>query len=113
MARDLAMVFGFWGLMSKLCRSQASTMGEQPSAWAPLLLLPPHHPQPALLLHPFVYLCVERAAGQRNDAVIRGLPAELLAHLEGQRLAALRVVGPHIDVDERPRVLVGQLAAHP
>ena len=40
-------------------------------------------------------------------------PAELLGHLVAQGLAALGVVGAHIDVDEGPFVVfaVGQLAA--
>ena len=41
------MVFGFWGLISKLCRSQASTIGEQPAACAPLILVPRHSTNPS------------------------------------------------------------------
>src|ERR1700759_3701949 len=45
-----------------------------------------------------------------DDAV--GEPeAELLGGLERQRLGALGVVGAHVDVDERPLVLAGELGA--
>ena len=40
-------------------------------------------------------------------------PAELLGHLVGQRLGALAVVRPHVDVDERPRAVAGDLHAEP
>ena len=42
-------------------------------------------------------------------------PAELLGHLVAQRLAALGVVGAHVDVHKRPPVVVvvGQLATQP
>ena len=46
--------------------------------------------------------------------MVGGLPTEGLGHLEGQRLRALGVVGPHVDVHERPgRVLRRQLRAQP
>src|SRR6185312_7658458 len=38
-------------------------------------------------------------------------PAKLLDRLVGERLAALAIVGPHIDVDERPGILVAQFGA--
>ena len=37
MASDLAIVFGFCGRMFHESRSYASVIGEQPSAWAPLM----------------------------------------------------------------------------
>src|SRR5256884_8804617 len=40
-------------------------------------------------------------------------PAELLHHLERQRLASLRVKGAEVDVDDRPAVEVSELDAQP
>ena len=44
---------------------------------------------------------------------MRRLPAELLRHLVAERLAPLRVEGPHVDVDDGPTVVVRELAAQP
>ena len=43
--------------------------------------------------------------------MVGNAPAQLLRHLVAQGLAALGVVGAHIDVDESPRVVVAHLAA--
>jgi hypothetical protein len=56
-------------------------------------------------------LAVQRARGQRHDAVVRRLPAQLLRHLVAERLRAFGVVRAHVDVDEGPLVLVAQLGA--
>ena len=45
--------------------------------------------------------------------MVRHAPAELLSHLVTQRLAALGIVGAHVDVDEGPVVVVAHLAAQP
>ncbi len=55
----------------------------------------------------------QRARGDRADDPVRQRPAELLDRLEGERLRALGVVRPQVDVDERPRVLLGELRAEP
>ena len=43
--------------------------------------------------------------------MVRRAPAQLLADLVAQRLAAFRVKRPDVNVDERPRILVPQFAA--
>src|SRR4029077_2838767 len=53
----------------------------------------------------------QRARGDRHDAAVGQLPAELLGDLEGERLRALRVVRAQVDVDERPVALGAQLGA--
>src|SRR5947208_1516967 len=54
-----------------------------------------------------------RSASLASVAVGRR-PAELLSDLVSERLGALGVVGPQVDVDERPRlVLARQLGAQP
>ena len=45
--------------------------------------------------------------------MVRHSPAQLLRHLVAQGLAALGVVGTHVDVDEGPGIVVGKLAAQP
>ena len=46
-----------------------------------------------------------------HDDVVGQPPAQLLRGLEPERLRALRVVGTHVHVDERPRQRLGDLAA--
>ena len=48
-----------------------------------------------------------RAGGDRDHHLVGQPPAELLGDLVGQRLGALGVVGPDVDVDERPALLLG------
>ena len=55
----------------------------------------------------------QRPRGDRADDPAGQLPAELLDGLEGDRLRALGVVGAQVDVDEGPRVLLGELGAEP
>ena len=53
----------------------------------------------------------DRAAGGRDDRVLRQPPAELLGDLEAVGLGAFGVVRPQVHVDDRPAVLVGDLGA--
>ena len=55
----------------------------------------------------------QRAGRDRRDHAVRQLEAELLGDLERDRLRSLRVVGPHVDVDEGPVALARQLGAEP
>ncbi len=71
--------------------------------------------QPHLLelFKALVELRQDGAARRRDDDVLGELPAELLRDFEAVGLRPLGVVGPEIHVDERPAVLVGDLAAQP
>ena len=63
-----------------------------------------------------MHLRQQRAGGHGGDDLSRQPPTELLGHLVAQRLGALGVVGPDVDVDERRLfefVGLGQLAAEP
>ena len=51
------------------------------------------------------------AAGDRDDAVVRGAPAELLSDFEPEGLGAFGVIGTDIDVHECPFEGVGDLRA--
>src|SRR5207248_8095894 len=51
------------------------------------------------------------AAADRDDDLVRELPAELFRRLERERLGALRVERADVDVAERPRRRLDQLAA--
>ena len=54
----------------------------------------------------------EHGAGSRwHNNMVRQPPVQLLSDLIAQGLAALGVVGAHVDVDESPGVVVGQFAA--
>src|SRR6202035_2290885 len=53
------------------------------------------------------------AAADRDDDLVGQLPPELLSGLERQRLGALRVEGPDIDVAESPGRRLDELAAEP
>ena len=70
-------------------------------------------PERAPLVEALGDLREQRAGGDRRDAAVGQLPAELLGDLVGQRLRALGVVRPHVDVDERPVALARQLGAQP
>ena len=63
------------------------------------------------LLERLVDLADQAAAGHRADDVVGQTPAELLGDLVADRLRALGVVRPQIDVDEAPAVLEGDLRA--
>ncbi len=66
----------------------------------------------AQLGEPLGHLGQLAARSDGDHDMVRGLPAELLGDLEGQRLGAFGVVGPHVDVDEGPtRALARQLGA--
>ena len=52
-----------------------------------------------------------RAGGRRHHHVVRYPPAQLLGDFVPKGLAAFGVVGPHVDVDEGPGVVVADLAA--
>src|SRR5262249_58275916 len=68
-------------------------------------------PEVAELAERLRHLGQDRPAGDRHDDVLRQPPAELLGDLEAVGFRALGVVRPYVDVDERPAVLVGDLAA--
>src|SRR5207245_11232104 len=51
--------------------------------------------------------------GHRHHCVVRDMPAELLDKFKAQALGTLGVVGPHVDVDERPAVFAGNFRAEP
>ena len=53
----------------------------------------------------------QRPGRHRADHPVRQLEAQLLGDLEAERLRALRVVGPHVHVHERPVTITGQLRA--
>ena len=60
-----------------------------------------------------VHLGEQRARGHRDDDLLGQPPAELLGDLVAERLAALGVVRPDVDVHERPVLVLGDLAAQP
>ena len=68
---------------------------------------------PSQLLEGFGSLCEQGAGGDGNHEMVGCPPAELLHDLERQRLAAFRVKGAEVDVDDRPAVNVGELDAQP
>src|SRR5215213_3281106 len=76
-------------------------------------LLAADKPEVEPLLEAAAQFGEERAGGDRADHPVGQLPAELLDGLVGERLRALGVVGPQVDVDERPRPRLGQLGAEP
>ena len=45
--------------------------------------------------------------------MLRDTPAELLDNFKAQALGTLGVIGPHVDVDERPAVFAGNFRAEP
>ena len=59
-----------------------------------------------------IFVNSEPGRDRAHDAVGQ-LEAELLGDLERERLGALGVVGPQVDVHERPRMLGRQLGAEP
>ena len=63
------------------------------------------------LVERLVDLADQAAAGHRADDVLRRPPAQLLGDLEADRLRALGVERPQVDVDEAPAVLEGDLRA--
>ena len=63
------------------------------------------------LLETLLDLGEQRSARDRHDDMVGGLPSELLGGLEREGLRSLRVVGPHVDVHERPLVQPGELRA--
>src|SRR3954451_660025 len=85
---------------------------------ASLRLRPVERWQPALD-HPVIdplaeapaELGKQRSRRDRADDPVRERPTELLDRLERQCLRALRVVGPKIDVHERPGTSLGELCA--
>ena len=113
MASDLAIVLGLTGRMASVPSRKA--VGDGRAA----LGLGARHPHRRLLGQEADLAQLGEALGHlgqlaarpdRHHHVVRGLPAQLLGDLEGQRLGALGVVGPHVDVDEGPAgALAGQL----
>ena len=66
------------------------------------------------LLEGLVDLGQLRAGRDRDDDLVGQPPAELLGDLVAERLGALGVVGAHVDVDERPALLLaGDLRGEP
>ena len=73
-----------------------------------------HEPQRAELGEALVHLGQLRAGRDRHHDLLGQAPAQLLGHLVAQRLRALGVVGAHVDVDERPLLVLGcQLRGQP
>ena len=72
-----------------------------------------HQAQARQLAEALVDLGEQRPGRHRDDDLLGQPPAELLSHLVAQGLAALGVVGPHVDVDERPVLVLRDLAAQP
>src|SRR5439155_112586 len=71
-------------------------------------------PERAPLVEALGDLGVQRAGGDRRDNAIGRPEAELLGDLVGQGLGALGVVRAHVDVHERPAlVLAADLGAQP
>ncbi len=104
MASDLAMVFGFCGRTTswpalKARRDRRAALGLGAEDLVRLVLDEAELDQ---LLEPLVDLRELRAGGDRDDDLVRQPPAELLADLVRQRLGALAVVRPEVDVDEAP-----------
>ena len=114
-ASDLAIVSGFTGRQMSQPASNACATGEQPSACAPLNVGSVALEQPDLepLVEAARDLREQRARRDRRHDAVGQLEAELLGDLEGERLRALGVVGPHVHVDERPVALAGELGAEP
>ena len=114
-ASDLAIVAGLTGRTWSLPSANAVATGEQPCAWAPEIRTSPPpstRPSSASSRKPLSIFVSWLPEAIGDDDVVRELPAELLGDLEGQRLRAFRVVGPDVDVDERPgRELARQLGA--
>ena len=105
MARDLAIVSGFTGRMASVPSAKAVATGEQPCGLGSrdtdrrLLVEDPDLPE---LLESLGHLGQLAPRTDGHDDMVRGLPSQLLGHLEGQGLRALGVVGADIDIDERP-----------
>ena len=114
-ASDFAIVSGLTGRQKSWPAANALATGEQPVACAPLKVgsLPVSKPELDPLLEAARDLREQRAGGDRADDPVGQLEAELLGDLERERLGALGVVGPHVDVHERPVVLAGDLGAQP
>ena len=114
MASDLAIVSGRTGCTSSTPSANAVATGEQPVACAPETRTSRCLVEQAdlvQLLEALVDLREQRAARDRHDHVVGRLPAELLGGLVRERLRALGVERPHVDVHERPRVLGRELRA--
>ncbi len=115
MASDLAIVWGLTGRMASVPSEEGRGHGRAPlglGARDPHGGLLGQEAHLAQLGEPLGHLGQLAARPDGDHDVVRGLPAQLLGDLEGQRLGALGVVGAHVDVDEGPaRALAGQLGA--
>ena len=110
------MVSGLTGRTTSWPPLKAAATGEQPCACAPKIVYgasstSPSETSSAKPLSTFVS-CEPDATGITTWS--RQPPAELLGDLVAQRLGALGVVGPDVDVDERPALLLaGDLRREP
>ena len=88
-------------------------MGEQPVAWAPKkrTSLCSTRPSATSSRKALRIFADKRTAGHGDDDVVGEAPAELLGDLVADGLGAFGVVGPEVDVDEAPLVLVGDEGA--
>ena len=115
MASDFAIVSGRTGVGTDFAFDQGP--GDRGAtgrlrAGDPHPLVACDEPDESELGETLVDLGEETPRGDRHDDVVRESPAELLGHLEGERLGALGVVGAEVDVDERPfLVFVDDLGA--
>ena len=95
--------------------ANALATGEQPVACAPNTRYGVASTSPSLpsSLEPLVDLGQLRARRHRDHDLPGQPPAELLGDLVAQGLGALGVVGPDVDVDERPVLVLGRQLAWP
>jgi hypothetical protein len=115
MASDLAIVCGLTGLTVSQPFSKAVAIGEQPVACAPKTVYGVGSTRPSRPSSPKALstLVSSEPDGHRQHDLLRQPPAELLGHLVAERLAALGVERADVDVDERPVLVLGDLAAQP
>jgi hypothetical protein len=108
MASDLAIVSGLTGRIASVSALKAVLTGEQPVACAPKILvgLVLDQTERDQFLERLVHLGQLGAGGDRNDDLVGQPPPELFGDLIAQRLGALGVEGAHVDVDERPALLL-------
>ena len=110
------MVSGRTGRTTSWPALKAAETGEQPVACAPKILYGDvvDETEGHQLAERLVDLGELRTGGHRDHDLLRQPPAERLGDLVAEGLGALRVVGPDVDVHERPVLVVaGQLGGDP
>ena len=105
MASDLAIVSGFTGRTTSWPAANAvrrPASSRSPARRTPCTASASTRPSATSSRERLVDLGQQRAGRDRDDDLLRQPPAELLGDLVAERLGALGVVRPQVDVDERP-----------